>query len=210
MPLPEKPFFALDELAQRWKVPVKDLGSYAVDGQLTLAIIGKGQTVTTASAPAKGRRPCKKTLAGVVAVDGLEAWQAFEGGTATLSKLRPARGRGCFTIAHESDRLRISMTDLYISREERRRFEIVNGLTAPDTAPADDDPPPRRGRKSDHDWDAFWNEVYHYVYREGRPKTQEELVVHMVKWFSIHSEFPPDASTIRKKIKRFWKGLVLH
>ena len=209
MPLPEKPFFALDELAQRWAMSVKDIGSYAVDGLLTLAIIGRGQMIRATASPANGRRFCQATIAGVVAVDGLEAWPAFEGATAALSKLRPATGKISFTISREEDRLRISRADLYVSREEKRRFEIDNGLPTSPHQCADEDPPPRRGRKPDHDWDGFWNEVYHYVFREGRPRTQEELVRYMANWFAIRSDDPPDISTIRKKIKSNWARLVL-
>ncbi|CAK0749976.1 conserved hypothetical protein [Azospirillaceae bacterium] len=207
MPLPEKLLFALPELSERWSLPIGDLGIFALEGILTLAIVVNNLAVSTDNDDAIRR--CG-SVTGIVSVDGLEAWPAFKGETVTLTRVRVPGGS--LERLSEQARLRITQSDLYISRDEKRRFEIANRLDGTG-APAVPDAGKARSRAGvgpSHDWDAFWIELCDHVYKEGRPETQAELIRHMLEWLAIFTDKIPDESTVRKKVQRYWRKSVVN
>ncbi len=212
MAVPEKPFYALDEMAERWSVSVNDLGSFAVGGSLNLAVIIHNLQSVRRRTSASSGRSRTPLLTGVVSVDGMEVWRAFKGETVMVTRVRPRNGS--FKELSEESCPLVSLADLYISSEEKRRFETAYRLGAEDVEVPMASPPGKarsqRGKSPSHVWDAFWIELSDYVYREGRPETQAELIRHMLDWFVEYTNTLPDESTVRKKVQRYWRKTFLN
>lgn len=81
------------------------------------------------------------------------------------------------------------------------RAEVVALFGIDDTANAVSSAS-RGGRPARYDWDAFWVELCRRIYEEGIPKTQRELVDHMLDWFSARNQESIDRRTIEKKISK--------
>ena len=199
MAVPEKPFYTLDEIAECWSVKISDLGCWAVGGQLTLAIIARNLCLAFC-----GKRSSAKSepLNGVIAVDGLEVWPAFNGEIVTLTMIRPQNSAP--RMISEESRPRIALSNLYVSQDEKRRFEAESELASapPKTTVAAS----RRGREPIHDWEGAMIVAGVYVYDNGIPTVKEHLVEAVWDWFSKTTAEIPDIRTVRRKLEKFFRG----
>ena len=133
MPPPTKRYYRLAELAERWGVQIADIAFYVMDEELEISVL------TIALSAEVGR--FEETPDGILAVPeetitlvgpqpviGSDLRAVFRGGVRRLSRFKPRSAETYLTI-EEADALRISLSDLLVTRTERDRFEAANGLS---------------------------------------------------------------------------------
>ena len=201
MPLPEKLLFALPELAEKWSMPIDDLGMYAFEGILTLAVIVRDVLIVRGDRGTASHRLRTVPLEGVVAVGGSEVWPVFKGETVTLKKIRTSDG----TVEELSEETRpqISLSDLYVRREEKRRFETENGIAS---SPGEPNGPRASGaaRKAGAPtvilWARYWAFMCARIFNYGIPATKAELVRESLEWFANNTDHIPDERYLSRNI----------
>lgn len=127
MPLPEKSYFFLPEIAARWDLTVEDLAAYAHDGILQVCVMSLGIRVDVSVLEAyddgdwyhvplgdewrTGPQPLTRN----------DLWAIFRDGRATVTDFEE---QGDERASLHGDRtLEVSVGDLIITRVERDRFE---------------------------------------------------------------------------------------
>ena len=132
MLMPIKRYFRLAELAERWGVQMSDLACYILQGELEASVL------TIALSAEIGR--FEETPDGILAVPeetitligpqpviGSDLRAVLHGGVRRLTRFKP-RSADTYLTIEDSDALRISLSDVVVTRAERDRFEIANGL----------------------------------------------------------------------------------
>ena len=116
----------------------------------------------------------------------------------------------------EREGVPVKLDDLVLTRAAIEAFEQEQGVGAAEPAtdkPAATSPdrkarPPGPGAPLRHDWDGFYIELCRQIHENGLPSTQAALVRKLMDWFHANADQPPDESTVRRKITRFWKAGV--
>ncbi len=127
-----KRYFRLAELAERWGVQMSDLACYILQGELEASVL------TIALSAEIGR--FEETPNGILAVPeetitlvgpqpviGSDLRAILHGGIRRLTRFKP-RSADTYLTIEDSDALRISLSDVLVTRAERDRFETANGL----------------------------------------------------------------------------------
>ena len=198
-----------------------DFGCLTVDEILTFSTVVRGVRVDTSydEQTAEGdifRVPGgPRYLRGIQQLYGVDIWRAFRGERVTIFRLKSTEPYSHLEIEHEHDWFEIGLEDLVLTRPEIEKYEAANGIVAETKqAPVQSPParttrrPPGPGASAKHDWDGFYMELFRNVYENGLPSSQALLVRMLLDWFHATSKQPPDESTVRKKVSRFWNSGV--
>jgi hypothetical protein len=211
----------LPEIAARWNVTMAEFGCLAVDEVLTFSTVVRGVRVVTSydEQTAEGEifqiPGGIRHLRGVQQLYGVDIWRAFRGERVRIFRFKPQEPYSCADIEYELDWFDIGLEDILLTRPEIEKYEAANGIVA-EVKQAAVQPPPsgtaRRpagpGKSAKHDWEPFYYEMFRNVYENGRPSSQAILVRILMDWFHRTSDQPPDESTVRKKVSRFWHSGV--
>lgn len=221
MVLPRRQTFVLPDIAARWNVTMADFGCLAVDEVLTFSTVVRGVRVDTSydEQTVDGERfrvPCgPRYLKGVQQLYGVDIWRAFRGERVTIFRFKSSEPDTHLEIEQEHDCFEIGLEDLVLTRPEIEKYEAANSIVAETKQPAVQPSPakatrrpPGPGASAKHDWDGFYMELFRNVYENGLPSSQALLVRMLMDWFHATSKQPPDESTVRKKISRFWHSGV--
>lgn len=211
----------LPDIAARWNVTMADFGCLAVDEVLTFSTVVRGVRVDTGydEQTAEGeifRVPCgPRYLRGVQQLYGVDIWRVFRGERVSIFRFKSQEPHSHLEIEHDHDCFEIGLEDLVLTRPEIEKFEAANNIVVETKQAAVQQPAARTARRpagpgtsAKHDWDGFHIEMFRNVYENGLPSSQALLVRKLMEWFHATSDQPPDESTVRKKVSRFWHSGV--
>ncbi len=208
MPRPEKPFFALDELAQRWAMSVRDIGSYAVDGLLTLAIVVVEEVMVIPVKPNCNKQEAHShTLQGVVPVFGLDVWRAIKEETVTVKRFLDTKLKTPLVIQSEDQYQIVALSDIVVVAGEVRRFETVNKLSPVGSSAVNGGGVNKGGAPSVIAWQGYWVNNCVRVFQDGIPETAAELVREGMEWFAANSDRIPDVRSVERAVKQLMRAL---
>jgi len=194
MALPPRAFFTLHETASRWGCTIADIAGWAAVGKLDivtgipLAICGTDK------------------VSGKVFVSPMDMLPLFRrSGTGPTSikllRVKPDPGADWIYVTEPADGVEVSIADLLISGQDVLRFEDEYDLL-------------RRigggtGALSPYDWEGMYVAMIKRIHEHGLPATQAELIGELQEWFGNVAESGdvPDESTIRRRLRPFWRAL---
>ena len=194
MALPPRAFFTLHETASRWGCTIADIAGWATVGKLDivtgipLAICGTDK------------------VSGKVFVSPMDMLPLFRrSGTGPTSikllRVKPDPGADWIYVTEPADGVEVSIADLLISGQDVLRFEDEYDLL-------------RRigggtGALSPYDWEGMYVAMIKRIHEHGLPATQAELIGELQEWFGNVAESGdvPDESTIRRRLRPFWRAL---
>jgi len=194
MALPPRAFFTLHETASRWGCTIADIAGWATVGKLDivtgipLAICGT------------------EKVSGKVFVSPMDMLPLFRrSGTGPTSikllRVKPDPGADWIYVTEPADGVDVSIADLLISGQDVLRFEDEYDLL-------------RRigggtGALSPYDWEGMYVALIKRIHEHGLPATQAELIGELQEWFGNVAESGevPDESTIRRRLRPFWRAL---
>ncbi|GAA0304946.1 hypothetical protein [Rhodovulum strictum] len=194
MALPPRAFFTLHETASRWGCTIADIAGWAAVGKLDivtgipLAICGT------------------EKVSGKVFVSPMDMLPLFRrSGTGPTSikllRVKPDPGADWIYVTEPADGVDVSIADLLISGQDVLRFEDEYDLL-------------RRigggtGALSPYDWEGMYVAMIKRIHEHGLPATQAELIGELQEWFGNVAESGdvPDESTIRRRLRPFWRAL---
>ena len=132
MPLPEKRWFRISDVAKRWEIPPSDVEDYALDELLQLSVFvvdlraeagicerddHRHHHILEDMPILNGPQPlCRATLLSI-----------FRDGLAEVGSFRTERPGGYLRVASHVPPVLVRRDDLIVTREERDRFERVHG-----------------------------------------------------------------------------------
>ena len=168
MPLPEKGYYSLQEIAERWGIPLKDVCDHAVEEAFIVhAWIGKvhveiGYYEEVAKDDAFWIPAERKWFNGYAIVRPLDLREVFRQGQCSvhLYQWNGAAGEELLKIITEKDYI-IEPRDLMVSRAERDRMEVLHDLCLDKRDP----PKPAISRQA--------------ISFAGRPSVMHQLLNHM-------------------------------
>lgn len=194
MALPPRAFFTLHETASRWGCTIADIAGWAAVGKLDivtgipLAVCGTDK------------------VSGKVFVSPMDMLPLFRrSGTGPTSikllRVKPDAGADWIYVTEPADGVEVSIADLLISGQDVLRFEDEYDLL-------------RRigggtGALSPYDWEGMYVAMIKRIHEHGLPATQAELIGELQEWFGNIAESGdiPDESTIRRRLRPFWRAL---
>ena len=194
MALPPRAYFTLHETASRWGCTIADIAGWAAVGKLDivtgipLAICGT------------------EKVSGKVIVSPMDMLPLFRrSGTGPTSikllRIKPDQGADWTYVTEPADGVEVSIADLLISGQDLLRFEDEYDLL-------------RRigggtGALSPYDWEGMYVAMIKRIHEHGLPATQAELIGELQEWFGNVAESGevPDESTIRRRLRPFWRAL---
>jgi len=142
VPLPQKRWFRLAEVAKRWSMAVSDLEDYALDEMLQLATFVVDLPAEMGSWEGNGQRDCFSVqdlpiLNGPQALLRSSLLAIFRDGQAEVRAFRYQQPNTYLHIRSDVAAIVVRRDDLIVTREERDRFECEHAATsAPDEPPA--------------------------------------------------------------------------
>ena len=138
MPLPEKDYFLLKEIAGRWGVPMERIEHYATEAKLVLSVrvladvvVEVGQDVPhpdgTHIPKSERRLRVLRTVQGLLP-ENLDV--IFRDGVAVVDRFQPEAGEDWREIDQKSPitSITVSRHELVITQTERNRFEQTHGI----------------------------------------------------------------------------------
>jgi hypothetical protein len=194
MALPPRAFFTLHETASRWGCTIADIAGWATEGKLDivtgipLAVCGTDK------------------VSGKVIVSPMDMLPLFRrSGTGPTSikllRVKPDPGADWIYVTEPAVGVEVSIADLLISGQDVLRFEDEHDLL-------------RRigggtGALSPYDWEGMYVTMIKRIHEQGLPATQAELIAELQEWFADVAENGevPDESTIRRRLRPFWRAL---
>ena len=208
MPLPEKPFFALDELAQRWTMSVRDIGSYAVEGMLTLAIIVVDEVMVIPAKTICNKQDARsRVMQGVIPVIGLDVWRAFKEEVVTVKRFLDEKLKTPLPIQSEDQFQSVALSDIVVAAREVRRFETVNKISPAASSARHDAGVNKGGAPTVIAWQGYWINNCVRVFQYGIPETAAELVREGMEWFAANSDRIPDVRSVERAVKQLLLAL---
>ena len=144
MPFPLKRYFTLKELTERWGVPMSEIADYARNSELEVSVM------TVALSAELGRieagpdgtmlevREQDTVLFGPQPVLAPDLWSVFGRSVHRIAHFKPRTPEVYLKVADGCPAVRVTIPELIVTRVERDRFEVANGLVF------DDAPPPSR------------------------------------------------------------------
>ena len=134
MPFPPKRYFTLKELIERWGVPMSEIADYARNGELEVSVM------TVALSAELGRieagpdgtmlevREQDIVLFGPQPVLAPDLWSVFGRSVHRITYFKPRTPEGYLKVADGCPSVRVTIPELLVTRIERDRFEVANGL----------------------------------------------------------------------------------
>lgn len=135
MPLPQKRWFRLAEVAKRWSMAVSDLEDYALDEMLQLAVFVVDLAAEMGSWEGNGQRACLSVedlpiLNGPQALLRSSLLAIFRDGQAEIRAFRQQQPNTYLHVRFDVSGILVRRDDLIVTREERDRFEREHGAVA--------------------------------------------------------------------------------
>ena len=129
MPLPQKRWFRIPEVAQRWSIPPSDIEDYALDEMLQLAVFvvelpaeaGSWRNGNERDFPLLDSKPI---LNGPQPLLRSSLLEIFRDGQADIRAFRTDLPNSYLHVAPRSQPMLVRRDELIITREERDRFEL--------------------------------------------------------------------------------------
>lgn len=154
MPLPEKGYYSLEEIAHRWGKPIRDICDYALEGVIELhAWLGKVEVELyhweELTADDAFRVPVgKRRFNGYVTVLPVDLREVFRAGASDVGTYRMIDGK-CdsplyLDIVNRPHPYIIELRDLVMSKTERDKIETAYNLVFDDPEPPPLSSPPRK------------------------------------------------------------------
>lgn len=144
MPLPQKRWFRIADIARRWAIPPSDIEDYALDELLELAVFvvdvpaeaGSWEPGPHGDLPLLQDRPI---LNGPQPLPRASLLEIFRGGESEVRAFRTTSPHTFLHVAPGLPALVVRRDDLIVTREERDRFERQHGsaVESPDGASID-------------------------------------------------------------------------
>jgi hypothetical protein len=134
MPLPEKEYFALEEIEERWNIRRVDTVYYAENALLEIAARVVGLVIETGiiETEADGRwyrlPEEHRRYSGLLTLRACDLALVFRRGSASISFFDPGEDR-YGDIVEPEDGIEVRRCDLVVTRAERDRFERAHNLT---------------------------------------------------------------------------------
>lgn len=194
MALPPRAFFTLYETASRWGCMIADIAGWATEGRLNI-VTGIPLAVCNS-----------EKVAGLIVISPMDMLPLFlRSGTGPTSvkllRIKPEPGRDWLYVTEPVEGVEVSIADLLISGQDVLRFEDEHDLL-------------RRigggtGALSPYDWEGMYVTMIKRIHERGLPTTQAELIGELQEWFVNVAENGevPDESTIRRRLRPFWRAL---
>jgi hypothetical protein len=132
MPLPPKSAFTLAEVAEAWSTTPRDLVQYALEGNLELRIYVLSRRVNTGWWEPDSDDTWCSVPTGVEPVNGLEPvlgkdlWPLLGKGVTRIKDLKAPEEYHFRTLCGSA--IEITLQELFVTAEERRRFEHAYGI----------------------------------------------------------------------------------
>jgi hypothetical protein len=129
MPLPDKEYFTLDEIARRWGVPLADVERYAKTEKLEvcvnlLPVDAEGGTYDELGPVPNFQERLKR---GCYPIDSEDLWTVLHQGEVKTSQLKPYEGHAYLTIAKD---ITVTRDELVVTLAELERFEKTHEMPA--------------------------------------------------------------------------------
>jgi hypothetical protein len=199
MNLPPRSYYSVGEIASRWDVKPAVIIGWAIENHFALSTV------------VQPLEAANQKIAGLVNVAAEDIFTLFRIGRCTRSvrirRIRRSADQDWLSISNPRDGIRLSASDVLLTRQELGRFEAASKLAgSPEAHRAAR--PGGPGRPPRHDWERFQMAMFKRVYENGMPNTQAELVREMQDWCDAQltaGGSPPDESTIRRKVQIFWR-----
>jgi len=143
MPLPQKRWFRIAEVAQRWSIPLTDIEDYALDEQLELAVFVVDMPAQAGSwekgGPGEGHVSSLEELPILNGPQPLlrgSLLEIFRDGRSDVRAFRTTTPNSFLHIASDAPAMTVRREELIVTLAERDRFEHDHGSTsAPSAAP---------------------------------------------------------------------------
>jgi len=194
MPLPPRAFFTLHETASRWGCTIADIAGWASEGKLDI-VTGIPQAIC-----GHDRVSGKITLS---PMDMLPLFRRSGTGPTNikLQRIKPDQSRDWVYVTEPADGVEVSIADLLISGQDVILFEDAHDLLRRSGSGL--------GSLSPYDWEGMYVAMVKRIHEHGLPATQTELITELQDWFSNVAESGdvPDESTIRRRLRPFWRAL---
>ncbi len=209
MSLPEKEYYSLPDIAERWHVPLSDIQYYAAHGILEILVWLQNDIVNVYS--------LKKTEDGekVPVPSGLKAYKGyavlepdqlrgvFRGGSHQIRQFKVPANQDLLEIHGSQAGYQVTVDDLVISRDERDRIEICHAMACSCSShdSSNCQPISLSGRPS-----AMNHVRQHFMERCERKQTQPSLqkeAVYLSNWAieNIKEGHLPKLKTIKNAIR---------
>ena len=193
MSFPQRPFFTIHEVSDRWGCPVADVRGWAAVGHLSM-VIGVASVICGAS-----------PVAGIVTMNAADMMQMFRRHGPSEDECRVHRislqgSKEWQFITQPETGVSIKLADLLLRAEDVLQFEEDRNLRRP---------PASTGTPQRYDWEGMNLFLFRRFNDRGLPATQAELIVEVQDWFAqqSHSGDIPEESTIRKRLNPIWREL---
>jgi hypothetical protein len=134
MPLPEKDYFSLEEVEERWGMRRRDTIYYAENGLLEISIRVRGVVLDAGFVEVDEDGRWLKILedryrfSGLLALHEHDLTEVFLHGAARVHSFRAEEGR-YLDVVQPEDGVNVLMNALVVTRPERDRFEREHGLS---------------------------------------------------------------------------------
>ena len=133
VPLPQKNWFKIHEIAARWSVPLSDIEAYALDEMLQLCVYVARLPAESGilEASSEGRFPVTEDLPilnGPQPLRQESLLTIFRDGQAHVRAFRTANSYTYLHVAERAQPVVVRLDDLIMTRQERDRFEREHGF----------------------------------------------------------------------------------
>jgi hypothetical protein len=202
MPLPPKPFHAVQEIASRWQVEPSVIVGWAIEQRLAL------KTALPMVGTVEG-----KNASGLLEVAGEDVFWLFGADAIPIASVRRFRRdpeAKWELMITPPDGVAVRASGVLIERAEVERFERLHRLFHSNDAVPNrpQEPSSRGGAPSRYDWEGFAGAVARRVHDKGMPESQGELIRDMLDWFDATHGACPDESTVRRRVQAAWRELT--
>ena len=141
MPLPQKRWFRIGEVAKHWAIPLSDIEDYALDEMLQLSVfvvdlpaeMGSWEGSRVGEGPALQDLPI---LNGPQPLQRGSLLEIFRDGQAEVRAFRAAQPNTYLHVRSDVPEMIVRRDDLIVTREERDRFEREHETVSAPGAPA--------------------------------------------------------------------------
>ncbi len=140
MPLPQKRWFRIGDVAKHWAIPLSDIEDYALDEMLQLSVfvvdlpaeMGSWEGSRVGEGPALQDLPI---LNGPQPLQRSSLLEIFRDGQAEVRAFRAAHPNTYLHVRSDVREMVVRRDDLIVTREERDRFEREHGKVSRPGAP---------------------------------------------------------------------------
>jgi len=133
MPLPEKRWFRISDVAKRWEIPLSDVEDYALDELLQLFVFVVDLQAEAGICERDDHTYHHLILEDMPILNGPQPLcrgsllEIFRDGRAEVRSFRTGRPGGYLRVASHVPALIVRRDDLIVTRKERDRFERLHG-----------------------------------------------------------------------------------